>query len=169
MSDYKERMSLGLYFHLPFCAVHCTYCPFAISTDLALQDAYTEALVREIEGAARQRRTGGRCAAVDTIYLGGGTPSRTSLENLTRIFAAHPRRASTSRRTPRSRWRRIPRTSTPEAVAAWRALGVNRISIGVQSFHDDELTRDRAHSRPRSARSRPCARSSPAARARISI
>ena len=72
-------MSLGLYLHLPFCAVHCTYCPFAISTDLAQQDAYTAALVRELES---------RAGSLDTIYLGGGTPSRTSLANLTRVFTA---------------------------------------------------------------------------------
>nr|MDP9194168.1 hypothetical protein [Acidobacteriota bacterium] len=42
----------GLYIHLPFCTTHCTYCPFAISTDLALQDAYTTALVREISASA---------------------------------------------------------------------------------------------------------------------
>ena len=42
---------LGLYVHLPFCHTHCTYCPFAISTDLSQQDAYTTALVREIEAA----------------------------------------------------------------------------------------------------------------------
>src|SRR5688572_8662088 len=71
---------LGLYLHLPFCTTHCTYCPFAISTDLELQDAYTTALVREI-GAA----SGGE---VDSIYLGGGTPSRTSLANLGRVFDA---------------------------------------------------------------------------------
>jgi len=46
-------MPRAVYVHLPFCSQHCTYCPFAISTDLALQDAYVEALLREIDGVAR--------------------------------------------------------------------------------------------------------------------
>jgi len=70
-------VSLGVYVHLPFCRVHCTYCPFAISTDIALQDAYVDALVREIEWRAGP--------PFDSIYFGGGTPSRTSIENLRRI------------------------------------------------------------------------------------
>jgi oxygen-independent coproporphyrinogen-3 oxidase len=73
-------MTFGLYIHLPFCTAHCTYCPFAISTDLSQQDEYTTALVREI--AALPDET------LATIYLGGGTPSRTSIANLTRIFEA---------------------------------------------------------------------------------
>ena len=71
-------MPFALYIHLPFCRTHCTYCPFVVSTDVTLQDRYTEALLGEIEA-----RGGG---AVETIFLGGGTPSRTSLENLRRIL-----------------------------------------------------------------------------------
>jgi len=73
-------VSVGVYIHLPFCRVHCTYCPFAISTDIALQDAYVDALIREI----RSRVIGD----IDTIYFGGGTPSRTSIVNLRRIVDA---------------------------------------------------------------------------------
>ena len=124
-------MSLGLYFHLPFCAVHCTYCPFAISTDIALQDAYVDALIRELA-------VGGGRLAVDTVYLGGGTPSRTSLSNLTRLFAATGERYTVDQ-TAEITLEANPEDVTPEAVGAWRALGVNRLSIGVQSFHDDEL------------------------------
>lgn len=124
-------MSLGLYFHLPFCAVHCTYCPFAISTDIALQDAYVDAVIRELSVV-------GWRLAVDTIYLGGGTPSRTSLHNLTRLFAAirsHYDVSADAEITLEAN----PEDVSEEAVSAWRALGVNRISVGVQSFHDEEL------------------------------
>jgi len=144
-------VSLGLYFHLPFCAVHCTYCPFAISTDVGLQNAYTDALIREVEnvgrgfspplGVARAPEEGGlkpRPTFVDTIYLGGGTPSRTSLENLTRLFAAVRARFDLAPDAEIS-MEANPEDVNADSVAAWRALGVNRISIGVQSFHDDEL------------------------------
>jgi oxygen-independent coproporphyrinogen-3 oxidase len=131
----------GLYLHLPFCTTHCTYCPFAISTDLALQDAYTTALVREI-GAAK----GGE---VDSIYLGGGTPSRTSVANLARVFDAIRARFDIARDAEIS-MEANPEDVTPAAVDAWRALGVNRLSIGVQSFHDAELAAiSRIHDRAR--------------------
>lgn len=121
----------GIYLHLPFCRVHCSYCPFAISTDLTVQDRYTDALLRELEA----RRLDG---PVETVYLGGGTPSRTSLANLRRIFDAieehhHPAAGA-----------EISMEANPEdvderAIAGWLELGVTRLSIGVQSFDDAEL------------------------------
>jgi oxygen-independent coproporphyrinogen III oxidase len=145
-------VSLGLYFHLPFCAVHCTYCPFAISTDDSLQNAYVDALIRDVGrgfspplgrggGTSPTHEGGGlkpRPTLVDTVYFGGGTPSRTSLGNLARLFAAIRERydvADGAEITLEAN----PEDVSSEAVAAWRALGVNRISVGVQSFHDDEL------------------------------
>jgi oxygen-independent coproporphyrinogen-3 oxidase len=130
-------VSLGLYFHLPFCAVHCTYCPFAISTDVSLQEAYVDALIREVDSPQRRRGTEGD-GDIDSVYLGGGTPSRTSLANLTRLFGAIRSRfdlAADAEITLEAN----PEDVTAGAVAAWRELGVNRISVGVQSFHDDEL------------------------------
>jgi oxygen-independent coproporphyrinogen-3 oxidase len=124
-------MSLGLYAHLPFCTNHCTYCAFAISTDISLQDRYVDALVREI-GA---RATG---QAADSIYFGGGTPSRTSLENLRRLASAI-RRAFDVAPDAEFSMEANPEDITSDSLASWRSLGVNRISIGVQSFHDSEL------------------------------
>src|SRR5258705_6634364 len=80
-STLNIQHSVGIYVHLPFCRAHCTYCPFVISTDLSQQDAYIEALVEEIAAKA-----GGE--AVDTLYFGGCTPSRTSAENLARAVRA---------------------------------------------------------------------------------
>jgi oxygen-independent coproporphyrinogen-3 oxidase len=120
---------LGVYVHLPFCRVHCSYCPFAISTDIELQDQYVEALVREILCDA-----GNPAGDADTIYFGGGTPSRTSIANLQRIVAAlniAPGAEFSMEANPED--------VTAEALDAWRDLGVNRISIGVQSFNDAEL------------------------------
>ena len=131
----------GLYLHLPFCTTHCTYCPFAISTDLSLQDAYTTALAREIGAAA-----GGE---VDSIYLGGGTPSRTSVGNLARVFDAVRARFEIAGEAEIS-MEANPEDVTAASVGAWRALGVNRLSIGVQSFHDGELAAiSRVHDRAR--------------------
>jgi oxygen-independent coproporphyrinogen-3 oxidase len=125
-------MSLGLYIHLPFCRVHCTYCPFAVSTDLSIEDRYFEALSTEIEvhGTA-----GGE---VDTLYFGGGTPSRSSLANLRRL-AGQIRERFHVVEDAEVTLEANPEDITPEAIAAWRELGVNRLSVGVQSFHDAEL------------------------------
>jgi oxygen-independent coproporphyrinogen-3 oxidase len=124
-------MSLGLYVHLPFCRSHCTYCPFVISTDLSMQDAYVDALVEEIA-------TKGRGESVDTLYFGGGTPSRTSAANLARVvdaIRAHFAVEEAAEFTLEAN----PEDVDEDALAGWRALGVNRVSIGVQSFHDSEL------------------------------
>jgi oxygen-independent coproporphyrinogen-3 oxidase len=135
-------MSLALYLHLPFCRVHCTYCPFAISTDLSLQHDYVGALKREIEASGRGER-------VESIYLGGGTPSRTSLENLGRIFASI-RASFDVAPDGEISMEANPEDVTAETVERWRELGVNRFSIGVQSFNDVELTAiSRIHDRER--------------------
>lgn len=121
----------GIYVHLPFCTVHCTYCPFAISTDLSLQERYTDALVREIAAAP--------ASAADSVYFGGGTPSRTSPGNLGRVVSALRQTFDLVPGTEFS-MEANPEDVSPRALEAWTALGVNRISIGVQAFHDRELT-----------------------------
>ncbi len=150
-------MPLGLYFHMPFCRVHCTYCPFAISTDLALQDAYVDALIREsgqtrlatVDSSALLTTDSRLPTTVDTVYLGGGTPSRTSIENLRRLFDSIRTNYDIAADAEVS-MEANPEDVTPEALDAWRSMGVNRLSIGVQSFHDDELRAiSRIHDRER--------------------
>lgn len=121
----------GLYIHLPFCRVHCTYCPFAVSTDITLQNRYTAALVAEVEAR-------GNGAAVDSIFFGGGTPSRTSPENLGLVVSRLRERFAIDDGAEFS-LEANPEDVTSGAIEFWRTLGVNRLSIGVQSFHDDEL------------------------------
>lgn len=125
-------MPVGLYLHLPFCRVRCTYCPFAVSTDHALEDAYFDALLAEIDARA------GAGERADSLYLGGGTPSRSSLANLTRLFDRLRSRFAIAEEAEVT-LEANPEDITAGAIAGWRALGVNRLSIGVQSFHDEEL------------------------------
>ncbi|HEX9164077.1 MAG TPA: radical SAM family heme chaperone HemW [Thermoanaerobaculia bacterium] len=130
-------MTLGLYIHLPFCRTHCSYCAFAISTDVGLQDEYADAVVREASSALGPRSS----VEVESIYFGGGTPSRMSIENLEKITDAVNRGPRTEDRGRPFEFSMEcnPEDITSESIAAWRELGVNRISIGVQSFHDAEL------------------------------
>src|SRR5881392_4194312 len=152
-------MSLGAYIHLPFCRVHCAYCPFAVSTDLSLQDAYVGALIAEIG----QRAHG---ETVDTLFLGGGTPSRTEPVHLNEIV--NSLRAG-YRIEPGSEFsiEANPEDVTPDTIEFWRWLGVNRLSIGVQSLSDIELQPiGRIHS---AARAREAIRDAVASGVRTSI
>ena len=124
-------MSTGLYVHLPFCRVRCTYCPFAISTDLSQQDRYTDALVHEI--AVR-----GTAEVADTIFFGGGTPSRTSAANLARVVAALRSSFAVAASVEFS-IEANPEDVSEASIELWRSLGITRVSVGVQSFHDNEL------------------------------
>lgn len=115
----------GVYIHLPFCAMHCAYCPFVISTNMSLEERYVDALLREIDAR-------GPFGEVDTLYFGGGTPSRTSQEHLAKIASRfHSQREFTLEANPED--------ITSESLAKWRDIGVTRVSIGVQSFNDAEL------------------------------
>ncbi len=128
-------MAIGIYVHLPFCRAHCSYCAFAISTDVSLQNQYAEALVREIEASG----LGPRASEVESLYFGGGTPSRVSIENLSRIIVAIRGPRSEARGLLEFSMEANPEDINRDSLAAWRDLGINRLSIGVQSFRDEEL------------------------------
>ena len=128
---------LGLYVHIPFCSAICNYCNFNRGLfDAALKARYVEALLDEIRGAGLQS-----CAvAADTIFFGGGTPSLLEPEEIQRVIEA----CETSFDVAGDREVTLeanPESVTEERLAAYRAAGVNRLSFGVQSFRDDELTR----------------------------
>lgn len=127
-------MPLGLYLHIPFCAAICSYCNFNRGLlDAALKARYVEALEREI----------GRCAdgsPVDTIYFGGGTPSLLEPHEVGRLIDAC-RRGFDVAADPEVTLEANPETVDEDRLRAFRAAGVNRLSLGVQSFHDEELAR----------------------------
>src|SRR5450755_4225064 len=120
----------GVYISYPFCAQKCTYCNFAsgvFSHDLERE--YLDALAAEIAGHAWAWNP-------ETVYLGGGTPSRMEPVDLSRVLSAVPGRP----------WREAtievaPGGITAERAAAWVGVGINRVSLGVQSFIPRELAR----------------------------
>ncbi len=124
---------MGLYVHLPFCASRCAYCTFATSTELGLMPRTLAALRREV---AEMGRRGGRPLA--TLYLGGGTPSLVPDDELAALFAV------LDRHFPRRPGAEVTLEANPDDVtaaraAAWAAVGVNRVSVGVQAFSDRAL------------------------------
>lgn len=134
---------LGLYVHIPFCSAICNYCNFNRGLfDPSLKARYVAALIAEIERA-------GDGAPADTIYFGGGTPSLLEPSEVAAAIAACRRSFDVQSDAE------VTLEANPETVAADRlegfcAAGVNRLSVGVQSFRDEELRRlTRLHSAAR--------------------
>ena len=125
----------GVYVHIPFCASRCSYCDFFSTLQLAdVGTSYVEAVVAE----ARLRR-GELCGAqIKTLYLGGGTPSQLPLPLLSRLVDGL-RDALDLSVVEEFTVEANPDDVTPEWCAAVAALGVNRVSMGVQSFEDQIL------------------------------
>ena len=136
----------SVYLHIPFCERKCVYCDFYSVETLAHTDGFLEALRTEIRLAAPVWAS----EQMDTVYFGGGTPSLLEPDELASVLAAlhHSFRISPSAEVTVET---NPGTVTAEKLSAYRSLGVNRLSIGVQSFHEDELAfLGRIHSVPQS-------------------
>ena len=127
----------ALYLHIPFCKKRCAYCDFetrAIPPDSPVVSEYVESLVLAIRRASKE----GKLAQVETVYLGGGTPSHLGLGHLTDLLYALSTSLHLSDGVECS-MEANPESLTPEMVKDIWALGVNRLSIGVQSFNDTIL------------------------------
>ncbi len=123
----------SLYLHLPFCASRCAYCTFVTSTERELLPRYMAALRREVTLLARLAKR-----PLRTLYLGGGTPSLLPADELSELFSALnssfpplPGAEVTLEANPDD--------VTEERITFWKSLGVNRVSVGVQSFDDGVL------------------------------
>ena len=126
---------LGLYIHIPFCARKCPYCDFNTYARLEpLYEAYSQALCRELDQWAA--RFDGR--TVDTVFLGGGTPTVLSSDQLRRILERVHNRFALATDVEISS-EANPGIEDRGQFALLRSLGVNRLSMGVQSFQAEEL------------------------------
>jgi oxygen-independent coproporphyrinogen-3 oxidase len=138
----------GIYIHIPFCERKCTYCNFN-TTDFfqALASRYVNAVSREIAywGERLKSQMGGRANA-DTIYFGGGTPSIVEAGQLATLIQ-RCREAFNIAADSEVTIEINPGTFSREKVDQWLAAGINRASVGVQSFIDRELVSlSRTHS-----------------------
>ena len=134
---------LGIYIHIPFCIRKCAYCDFYSITDFSLLEAYTEALITQI----RSFRMAARDYVVDTVFIGGGTPSVLLGEQVADILSAL---RSTFRMADHAEitMEANPGTLDGEKLARYQEAGVNRLSLGLQSADDEELKRlSRIHTR----------------------
>jgi oxygen-independent coproporphyrinogen-3 oxidase len=125
---------IGIYVHVPFCSAICNYCNFGRGLlDEALKRRYVDALVADIE----QHGDG---AAADTVYFGGGTPSLLDPAEVARVLEAC-RAAFRLDANSEITLEANPETLSRAGLEGFRTAGVNRLSLGVQSFRDEELRR----------------------------
>ncbi|MFO7551265.1 MAG: radical SAM family heme chaperone HemW [Haliea sp.] len=126
---------LGLYIHLPWCERKCPYCDFnSHETGLVPEQAYIDSLLADLE--ADVRYTQGRSIA--TLFIGGGTPSLFSAAAIARLMAGIAARVPLADGLEAT-MEANPGSAEAEKFAGFRAAGINRLSIGIQSFQDAQL------------------------------
>ena len=131
----------GIYIHIPFCRSRCIYCGFYSTTFLELRQRYVDALCREME--IRSQRSEVRGERIETIYLGGGTPSQLTFDQLRQLFIyinkVYPLTPDSSPLPPEITIEVNPDDVTVEFAAVLQQLPVNRVSMGIQTFDDQRL------------------------------
>ena len=131
----------GIYIHIPFCRQACHYCNFHFSTSMKLKNGFLEALLNEIS----LQKNFLRAEVIETIYFGGGTPSllsaeeiKTILEDIRSNYEVVAEAETTLEANPDD--------ITFEKLTSWKQAGINRLSIGIQSFFEEDLKwMNRAH------------------------
>ena len=132
-----RKKPLGIYVHIPFCIQKCLYCDFLSAPfDDATRESYVNALLAEIDAQAPLYKG----FQVHTVFFGGGTPSLLMPEQTAAILERLYQRFSfLPEKEMEITLEANPGTLTEEKLRAWRKAGVNRLSIGLQSAHDEEL------------------------------
>jgi len=134
-SSSPAKQGGGIYIHVPFCASRCLYCDFYSTTfGAAVRHSYVRALCHEMRCRAHEVGK----AAIHTIYIGGGTPSTLTANELTLIFETL-RQTFLVSETAEVTLEVNPDDVSPAFCALLKTLGVNRVSLGVQTFDDDLL------------------------------
>lgn len=132
----------GIYIHIPFCKQKCTYCDFHFSTTF---HSYRSRMIGTILKEIELRKDYLNKASIETIYFGGGTPSILTIEELEQILSAIHSNYDTSNLAEVT-LEANPDDITTNQVQEWKEIGVNRLSIGLQSFKESDLEwMNRAH------------------------
>lgn len=139
-NNNADRGNVGIYIHVPFCLSKCHYCDFCsvLRYGEEQREMYVNALISEMELFARHIGDMGAVPEADTVYFGGGTPTLLSSEQFYRLLGAVDRLfgiAEGAEITAETN----PKSADGQKLAEIRRAGVNRLSIGMQSAHDEEL------------------------------
>ena len=134
----------GIYIHIPFCKQACHYCNFHFSTSLKLKAELLAALLKEIQLTSTATSQAGK-EVCETIYFGGGTPSILETDELMKLLDALQAKFNIAADVEIT-LEANPDDITPHSLKQWRNAGINRLSVGVQSFSESELIwMNRAH------------------------
>jgi oxygen-independent coproporphyrinogen-3 oxidase len=131
----------GIYLHIPFCKQACTYCNFHFTTSLRYKKELVDAIIKEID----LQKDFLQSESITTIYFGGGTPSLLSigegaalLDKIRQVYVVEQGAEITLEANPDD--------FTNKKLVAWKSMGINRLSIGIQSFFEEDLAwMNRAH------------------------
>ncbi|WP_165974014.1 radical SAM protein [Marinitoga lauensis] len=118
---------IGLYIHIPFCKSKCLYCDYPSTTNNRIQDKYFDYLLKEIDLVNYSGK-------IKTVFLGGGTPSYVGVKQIDKIFRRFDL-SNVSEITIESN----PETLNEEKLHEYFSLGINRLSLGVQTFDNSIL------------------------------
>lgn len=133
----------GIYIHIPFCKQACHYCNFHFATSLKHKDEMIAAIASEI--TLTPHFNNNTQTPVNTIYFGGGTPSILNIKDLEIIFNALHKKFAIAKDAEIT-LEANPDDISDEKLKQWKAIGINRFSLGIQSFDDAELQwMNRAH------------------------
>lgn len=138
--------TIGIYIHIPFCIKKCPYCDFnSIAVTSAPDDIYIDTVLKELSGHIKERPSLFN-KTLETVYIGGGTPSLFSPYNIQRLVSGIQQSFS-CKDALEITLEINPGTVTKDSLAAFKDAGINRLSIGIQSFNDKTLkTLGRIHS-----------------------
>ena len=135
----------GIYIHIPFCKQACHYCDFHFSTSMKKKDEMVLALAKEIQMRKSEFEDDPEFSGVETIYFGGGTPSRLQIADL-RLQMDSIYKNYKVAENPEITVEANPDDLSEEYLIALSEIGINRLSIGIQSFFEDDLQMmNRAH------------------------
>ncbi|MEG2769449.1 MAG: radical SAM protein, partial [Oscillospiraceae bacterium] len=123
---------LGVYIHIPFCVSKCNYCDFySLGRKTAVPDEYVNAIIAQYQ---KFKQNGEITASPDTIYFGGGTPSLLTAKQIDSILTE-----ICGDNTLEITLEANPKTVTENSLRDFRQVGINRLSVGVQSANDETL------------------------------
>ena len=131
-----QKKKLGLYVHIPFCHAKCAYCDFYSQSGAsdALMQRYTDALLLQMEDYSAAARG----HVVDSVFIGGGTPTALPVDTMCELLSGIHRNFNVARGAEFT-MEANPATVTLASLKKYRKMGVNRLSIGLQSAQEDEL------------------------------
>lgn len=142
MSNHSNNTPFAAYIHIPFCRHKCSFCDFAAFAGVdELEDEYCRVVCREITERTARHSNHDRCdqMPLKSVFYGGGTPGYIDPQNLKSMHQRLIAEVGIAAGAEIS-LETTPHAITPEKLSSWREIGINRLSIGIESFHDSELT-----------------------------